>query len=151
DTIRVAVAGLNGRGGAHVGAFAPMKNVQIVCLVDPDTRTFNKRLSQVKKLAGNTPKTEQDIRKALQDKHIDAVTIPTPNHSHWLMTIWACQAGKDVYVEKPCSHNVREGRIAVEVARKHNRIVQHGTQGRSSGSWAKLAAIAKSGKLGKLL
>ena len=67
------------------------------------------------------------------------------------MTIWACQAGKDVYVEKPCSHNVHEGRIAVEAARKHNRIVQHGTQSRSSQRWADLAALAKSGKLGKLL
>jgi predicted dehydrogenase len=151
DTIRVAVAGLNTRGGAHINAFAPMKNVQVVCLVDPDTRTFAKRVKQVEKEGGNTPRTEQDIRKALQDKDIDVVTIATPNHWHALMTIWACQAGKDVYVEKPCSHNVREGRIAVDMAREHKRIVQHGTQGRSSGSWAKLAALVRSGKLGKLL
>ena len=73
----------------------------------------------------------QDIRRALEDRNLDAISIATPNHWHALMTIWACQAGKDVYVEKPCSHNVHEGRIAVETARKHNRIVQHGTQSRS--------------------
>ena len=78
----------------------------------------------------------QDVRKALDDKNLDAISIATPNHWHSLMTIWACQAGKDVYVEKPCSHNVHEGRIAVEAARKHNRIVQHGTQSRSSADWA---------------
>ncbi|MFO0840843.1 MAG: Gfo/Idh/MocA family oxidoreductase [Gemmataceae bacterium] len=151
DTIRVAVAGLNGRGGAHVSALAGMKGVQVVCLVDPDTRTFDKRIKQVEKLGGNTPRTEQDIRRVLEDKSIDAVTVATPNHWHAPITIWACQAGKDVYVEKPCSHNVREGRVAVETARKHHRIVQHGTQSRSSSSWARLAALARSGKLGKLL
>ena len=78
----------------------------------------------------------QDIRRALDDKNLDAVSIATPNHWHSLMTIWACQAGKDVYVEKPCSHNIHEGRIAVETARKYNRIVQHGTQSRSNGDWA---------------
>ncbi len=78
----------------------------------------------------------QDIRKALDDKNLDAVSIATPNHWHSLMTIWACQAGKDVYVEKPISHNVFEGRKCVEAARKYNRIVQHGTQSRSSGGRA---------------
>ncbi|MBY0460962.1 MAG: Gfo/Idh/MocA family oxidoreductase, partial [Gemmataceae bacterium] len=82
---------------------------------------------------------------------LNAVSIATPNHWHALMTIWACEAGKDVYVEKPCSHNIHEGRIAVEMARKHKRVVQHGTQNRSSQSWLDLAALAKSGKYGKLL
>jgi len=91
------------------------------------------------------------VRKALEDKNLDAVTIATPNHWHSLMTIWACQAGKDVYVEKPCSHNVHEGRIAVETARKYKRVVQHGTQSRASAQWETYRAIAKSGKLGKLL
>ena len=72
-----------------------------------------------------------DIRKALEDKNLDAVSVATPNHWHALITIWACQAGKDVYVEKPCSHEVHEGRLALTAARKYNRIVQHGTQGRS--------------------
>ena len=87
----------------------------------------------------------------LEDKSIDVVSIATPNHWHSLMTIWACQAGKDVYVEKPMSHNIHEGRIAVETARKYNRIVQHGTQSRSDMKVAKVVAAIASGKLGKLL
>ena len=97
------------------------------------------------------PPTVQDIRRVLDDKNVDVVSIATPNHWHALMTIWACQAGKDVYVEKPCSHNVHEGRIAVEAARRYSRIVQHGTQSRSSQEWALAAAAIRSGKLGKLL
>ncbi len=153
DAIRVGVAGLNSRGGAHVGEFAERlkDGVQIAYLIDPDTRTFAKRVRQIESKGGTTPRTVQDIRSALDDKNLDAISIATPNHWHALMTIWACQAGKDVYVEKPCSHNVHEGRIAVEIARKQKRIVQHGTQGRASNSWAKLAEIVKSGKLGKLL
>src|SRR5437764_77343 len=95
--------------------------------------------------------TKSAGRVLLEDKNLDAISIATPNHWHALMTIWACQAGKDVYVEKPASHNVHEGRIAVDTARKYQRIVQHGTQSRSTGSWANAAALAKSGKYGKLL
>ena len=109
---------------------ARQKGVEITYLIDPDTRTFAKRLKQIGDKAAK-PQTVQDVRKALDDKNLDAISIATPNHWHALMTIWACQAGKDVYVEKPCSHNVHEGRIAVEAARKYNRIVQHGTQSRS--------------------
>jgi predicted dehydrogenase len=151
DTLRLAVAGLNGRGGAHVSAFAGMKGVQVVCLIDPDRNTFAKRLKQVEAKGGNRPQTVRDVRQALDDKSIDALSIATPNHWHALMTVWACQAGKDVYVEKPCSHNVHEGRVAVEAARKHNRIVQHGTQRRSGAGWARVAAVIRSGQLGKLL
>ncbi len=151
DTIRVAVAGLNGRGSSHVGAYAGMKNVEIVYLVDPHEGTYKGRQKQLTDAKRSEAKTFTDIRKALEDKELNAVSIATPNHWHSLMTIWACEAGKDVYVEKPCSHNIHEGRIAVEMARKHKRVVQHGTQSRSSQSWADLAALAKSGKLGKLL
>jgi predicted dehydrogenase len=150
DRIRIGVAGLNGRGSSHVGAYAGMKDVEIAYLVDPDTRTYAKHLKTIASAKGETPKTIQDIRTALEDKNLDAISIATPNHWHALMTIWGCQAGKDVYVEKPCSHNVHEGRIAVEMARKHNCIVQHGTQNRSSNSWEQLAALVKSEKLGKL-
>jgi predicted dehydrogenase len=150
ETIRIAVAGINGRGGDHIKAWLPMKDVEIAYLVDPDTRLYAKRLKQVgEKFAA--PKTVSDIRTALDDKNVDAISIATPNHWHALMTIWGCQAGKDVYVEKPCSHNVHEGRIAVEAARKHNRIVQHGTQNRSNTNWANLAEVVKSGRYGKLL
>jgi predicted dehydrogenase len=151
ETIRLAVAGLNGRGGAHVGEFVKMPGVEIVYLVDPDTRTYGKRLKDIQKQGGRAPATAQDIRRVLDDKSVDAVSVATPNHWHALITIWACQAGKDVYVEKPCSHNVHEGRIAVAAARHHNRIVQHGTQNRSSHEWALAAAAIHSGKLGKLL
>jgi predicted dehydrogenase len=158
DTVRIAVAGLNNRGSAHVDGFAPMPDVEISYLVDPDTRTYAKRLKQLNerlekagKSGGQAPKTVQDIRRALDDNSVDAVSVATPNHWHALITIWACQAGKDVYVEKPCSHNIHEGRIAVDAARRHQRIVQHGTQGRSSLDWARAVAAIQSGKLGKLL
>jgi predicted dehydrogenase len=128
-----------------------MKGVEVVYLVDPDRRTFGKRQDQLSDLGRPKAGTETDIRKVLEDKNLDAVSIATPNHWHSLMTIWACEAGKDVYVEKPCSHNVHEGRVATETARKHKRVVQHGTQSRSSQNWEDLAALAKSGKLGKLL
>jgi predicted dehydrogenase len=151
DTIRVGVAGLNGRGSSHVDHFSKKDaGTQVIYLIDPDTRTYDKRVKTVEAKGGNTPQTVQDVRKALDDKDLDVITIATPNHWHALMTIWACQAGKDVYVEKPCSHNVHEGRIAVDTACKYNRIVQHGTQSRS-GSWAMMPELVKSGKYGKLL
>jgi predicted dehydrogenase len=151
DTIRVACAGLNGRGGSHVGAYVGMKNVEIAYLIDPDTKTFNKHIKTIEGKGGKTPKTVQDVRQALEDKELNVVSIATPNHWHALMTIWACQAGKDVYVEKPASHNVHEGRIAVEMARKNKCIVQHGTQSRSGNDGLRIQAYAKSGMLGKLL
>jgi predicted dehydrogenase len=151
DVIRVGVAGINGRGGAHIGTFTKAKGAQVTHLIDPDSRLFAGRVADVRKRAGNTPKTIQDIRHALDDNELDAVTVATCNHWHALITIWACQAGKDVYVEKPLSHNVHEGRIAVAAARKHGRIVQHGTQNRSSGGVAREIAAAQSGKYGKLL
>ncbi len=151
DTIRVAVAGLNGRGGAHVAEFLKAKNVEIAYLIDPDTRTYGKRLKQIEDKGGKAPRTVKDVRQALEDKDLHAVSVATPNHWHSLITIWACQAGKDVYVEKPCSHNVHEGAVAVQAARKYGRIVQHGTQSRSSRRWGEMAELVRSGQLGKLL
>src|SRR3954447_15778461 len=151
DTIRVGVAGLNGRGGSHVDAFSKMKGVEITYLIDPDSRTYGKHLKKLAAAGGAAPRTIKDVREALEDKNLDAISIATPNHWHALMTIWGCQAGKDVYVEKPCSHNVHEGRVAVEAARKYGRIVQHGTQSRSSRKWAEIAELVKSGRYGKLL
>jgi predicted dehydrogenase len=145
DEIRVAVVGINGRGGSHMREFHSMSGVRVVALCDVDSRVLDRRargFDQVEKY--------QDVRKLLDNKDIDAVSIATTNHWHSLITIWACQAGKDVYVEKPCSHNVFEGRKCVEAARKYKRIVQHGTQSRSNG-FSKLAAIAKKGVYGKLL
>jgi predicted dehydrogenase len=151
ERINVAVAGFHGRGQGHIGSLAGRKDTRIVYLIDPDTRLWDGAVKTVEKKGGNTPKCVQDVRKALADSNLDAISIATPNHWHALMTVWACQAGKDVYVEKPCSHNVREGRIATEIARKEKRIVQHGTQSRSSASWWRLAEIVKEGHYGKLL
>jgi predicted dehydrogenase len=153
DAIRVAVAGLNGRGASHVASYTDprLKGVQITYLVDPDKRTFAKRADAVKAQHNVTVTEVADIRKALDDKNVDVVSIATPNHWHAVMTIWACQAGKDVYVEKPCSHNIHEGRVAVEAARKFNRIVQHGTQSRTDSAKSNVMEVIKSGQLGKLL
>jgi predicted dehydrogenase len=151
DTVRIGVAGLNGRGGSHVGAYLGMKDVQITHLIDPHQATYKNHLKSIAAKGLPAPTCVQDVRKALEDKNLDAISIATPNHWHALMTIWACQAGKDVYVEKPCSHNIHEGRVAVQAARKHKRIVQHGTQNRASGGHANTAALAASGKYGKLL
>lgn len=151
DTVRMAVAGINGRGQAHISSFGKAENVEIAYLVDPDTRLFKDRTEQVEQHNGRTPKCVQDIRDVLDDPNIDAISIATTNHWHSLMTIWACMAGKDVYVEKPMSHNVFEGRQCVKAARKNNCVVQHGTQQRSSGSRAREIAALQSGKYGKLL
>ncbi len=150
DKLRVAVLGVNGRGRNHVTAFSGMKDVEVVAIVDPDRRTFAAPVSDAEKKQGRAPQPFQDLRKVLEDKTVDAISIATPNHWHALATIWACEAGKDVYVEKPCSHNVWEGRAAVEAARKHDRIVQHGTQSRSSSGVRGSIEYIQSGKLGKV-
>ncbi len=153
DRVRVGVAGINGRGRAHYGAFGKMKDrgVEVAYLIDPDSRLFDSRSKDVERIAGNKPTCVQDVREALEDKDLDAISIATCNHWHSLMTIWACQAGKDVYVEKPMSHNIFEGRMAVEAARKYDRIVQHGTQQRSSTRRHREIAAVQSGEYGELL
>lgn len=150
DAIRVGIAGVNGRGVEHIRQFASIPGVQITYLIDPDQKVLDRRVKEVQSLTGQTPKAIQDVRQALDDKELDVVTVATPNHWHSLIAIWACDAGKDVYVEKPCSHNVHEGRIAVDMARKKGRIVQHGTQSRSDAAWAGAIDFIKSGKAGKL-
>jgi predicted dehydrogenase len=153
DTIRVAVAGIHGRGNDHIKELLGLRSekVQIVTLVDPDSRLFESHQKSIREKTGQQPTCVQDVRKALEDKDLDAITIATPNHWHSLMTVWACQAGKDVYVEKPISHEVAEGRRCVEAARRHGRMVQHGTQQRSMAGRAAEIAAVQSGKYGKLL
>lgn len=150
DDIRVAAVGIGGRGGSHIRAFDNMSGVRVTALCDVD-RNILARCAKPFKDKNKPIDTYVDIRKLLEDKSIDAISIATPNHTHSLITIWACQAGKDVYVEKPCSHNIFEGRQCVEAAHKYKRIVQHGTQSRSSRSWARQVAAIASGKYGKLL
>jgi predicted dehydrogenase len=132
DRVRVALCGIRGRGGDHLHNYAQLPNVQIAALCDIDENVLRQRLAQMEKMGLPKPVTYTDVRKLLEDKSIDAVSIATPNHWHSLMAIWACQAGKDVYVEKPCSHNLWEGQQLVRAAQKYNRIVQHGSQTRSS-------------------
>jgi predicted dehydrogenase len=152
DRVRIAVAGINGRGHEHINEYLSMKHgVEIAYLVDPDSRLYESRSKIVKRRSGVTPKCVADLRKALEDKNLDAVSIASPNHWHSLLAIWAIQAEKDVYVEKPCCHNIFEGRKLVEAARRYNRIVQHGTQSRSDPHWAKAVAAVRSGQYGKLL
>ena len=131
DRVRIAVTGLHGRGWDHVTEISPLKNVEIAAFCDVDENVINQSLAEAEKLKLRKPATFTDFRKMLEEKSIDAVTIATPNHWHTLQSIWACQAGKDVYVEKPCSHNLWEGRQLVRAAEKYNRVVQHGTQSRS--------------------
>lgn len=133
ETIRVAVLGIRGRGRSHLGGFIGRDKVQVVALADPDSRLFEPRMKEFFDDKGvERPRCEQDLRRIMDDPSIDAVSIATPNHWHALASIWACQAGKHVYVEKPCSHNVFEGRKLVEAAKKYNRVVSHGTQIRSN-------------------
>lgn len=152
DRLRIAVAGLNGRGKAHIGGWLGQKNVEIAYLIDPDEKVLARRLKEVEgKVKGRYKvKGVKDIRTALEDKNLDAISIATPNHWHSLMTIWGAQAGKHVYVEKPMSHDVLEGRIAVEAQKKYGVVVQHGTQRRSSSGIAGLHEAIKAGKWGKL-
>ena len=132
DRVRVAICGVRGRGKDHIHGFARVPGAEIAALCDVDESVLNQRLGDVEKLGVAKPKSYVDVRKLLEDKDIDAISIATPNHWHSLMAIWACQAGKDVYVEKPCSHNWFEGRQLVSAVKKYKRICQHGSQSRSN-------------------
>ncbi len=132
DRVRVAICGVRGRGNDHIHGFSRVPNTEIAALCDVDESVLSKRLDEIEKRGLPKPKSYVDVRKLLQDKDIDAISIATPNHWHSLMAIWACQAGKDVYVEKPCSHNCFEGGQLVRAVKKYNRICQHGSQWRSN-------------------
>jgi predicted dehydrogenase len=152
DQLRVAVVGVNGRGMSHVGAFAGNSKLNTVVTVvcDADEGVIGRAMKTIEGRQGQAPRFEQDIRKVVESKDIDIVSIATPNHWHALAAIWALQNGKDVYVEKPVSHNVSEGRRIVEVARKYNRICQAGTQSRSTKGMRDAMAFLHAGKLGKI-
>jgi predicted dehydrogenase len=144
DRVRVAVCGLHGRGKDHISAFSHVSNVEIAALCDVDENVLRKRAGE----ANGKPQTYVDVRKLLEDKSIDAISIATPNHWHSLMAIWACQGGKDVYVEKPCSHNLWEGRQLVRAAEKYQRILQHGTQIRSAPAIQEAVKQLQNGSIG---
>ncbi len=150
DRINAAVLGLNGRGKNHIEGLMAQKNVQITTFVDPDLNVAGERAKEFEKKYGQKVNVVQDMRKAFENKDIHVVTVATPNHWHSLATIWACQAGKDVYVEKPGSHNIWEGRKMVEAARKYDRIVQHGVQLRSSVAIREAIQLLRDGYIGKV-
>ena len=151
DRVNVAIIGVRGRGSSLAGSFLAVPNASIEYLVDVDSNVLSSVANDIEKRTGKRPKAVQDLRRALDDKAVDAVVIATPDHWHAPATILACDAGKDVYVEKPCSHNIREGQLMVEAARRNKRIVQHGTQGRSRPSTRMAIEYAQSGKIGTVL
>jgi predicted dehydrogenase len=133
ELIRVATIGVNSRGNSMGGTFAAQKNTEVGIVCDVDERTIPKAIKTIMNAKQvQTPKSEKDCRKVLEDKSIDAIYIATPDHWHAPLTIMGCQAGKHVYVEKPLSHNPREGELAIEVARKYKKVVQMGAQRRSA-------------------
>jgi predicted dehydrogenase len=148
--IRCAVVGFNGRGKNHIEALSDMKGVRLVALCDVDKDVLDRETKKCNQ-AGQKVEGYTDIRKLLENKDIDAITIATPNHWHALGAIWAIQAGKDVYLEKPVSHEVWEGRQIVEAARKYGRIVQAGTQSRSSHGIAEAIAWVHEGHIGNIV
>ncbi|WP_321474756.1 Gfo/Idh/MocA family oxidoreductase [uncultured Paludibaculum sp.] len=148
DTIRVACVGLRGQGNSHIRAYEGMKNVEIAALCDIDESVLDKRLGEVATATGKKPARFVDLRKVLEDKSIDAISIATPNHNHTLQTIWALQAGKHVYVEKPASHNIYESKQIVAATKKYGKIVQHGVNARSTEGLREAAQQIKDGLIG---
>ncbi len=151
DRIRMSVIGCRGQGFGHLRRWAGMakeNNVVVKTICEVDENLWSERVKAVEDLQGIAPDTQYDMRSVFEDKDIDAVSIAAPNHWHALATIWAVQAGKDVYVEKPCSHNVFEGRKMVEAARKYNRIVQVGFQNRSIPNVRKAIQFLHNGGIG---
>ena len=147
DDLRVAQIGFRSQGNGHINTLTKTKGVRLVALCDVDRHVLDKKATEL----GGGIQTYTDIRKLLENKDIDAVSIAVPNHWHALATVWACQAGKDVYVEKPACHNLFEGRKMVEAARKYNRMVQCGTQCRSSQGLRDAVKYVQDGNLGKVV
>ncbi|MHC4396342.1 MAG: Gfo/Idh/MocA family protein [Planctomycetota bacterium] len=155
DNIRIAVIGLGGadsgkKGQQHVRMFNKLDGVRVVALCDVDSEHLEPEIKSFKERNENIT-AYTDARRILDNKFVDAIVIATPNHWHSLLTVWGCQSGKDVYVEKPISHNIWEGRKMVEAARKYKRIVQAGTQTRSDNGLKNAFEYIQQGNLGKIL
>jgi predicted dehydrogenase len=147
EAVRVGVVGLRGRGQLHMAMVSTIPGFRLAALCDVDPAILGRLAEKVNAGAQNV-RTFKDVRELIASKEIDAVTIATPNHWHALATIWACRASKDVYVEKPVSHNVFEGRRMVQAARKYGRMVQAGTQARSNPDMIEAVAWIRAGNLG---
>jgi len=144
ERVRVGLIGCGGRGMNVAKLMRDMPDVDFVAVCD----LYPPHLARAKEWAGSSAKEFKDFRRLLEQKDLDAVLIATPDHWHAIPTVLACQAGKDVYVEKPLAHNIREGRAMVAAARRHNRVVQMGTQQRSAPHYAEVARILRRGELG---
>lgn len=150
DKVNIAVIGVRGRGANLAVDFASRPDCDVAVLCDVDASLLESRIKSVEGVQGRAPRGEQDYRRVLEDKSIDAVVVATPDHWHAPLTVFACQAGKDVYVEKPVSHSPWEGRKMVEAARRYNRVVQVGTQNRSAPYNFAAKEYIDQGKLGKI-
>ena len=150
EDIRVAVIGFNGRGREHINSWRKTKGVRLTALCDVDSKVLGAEVDRLDK-DGQKVEAYTDIRKLLASKNVDAISIATPNHWHALATVWGLQAGKDVYVEKPVSYNVWEGEKMVQAAKRYHKIVQAGTQSRSSSGIKEAVAWVQKGNLGKIL
>jgi predicted dehydrogenase len=150
DRVRVAVCGIRGQGFEHIKEYSRMPNVEVAAVCDVDENIVRGRLADMERLAIPKPVVYNDPRRMMEDKSIDAISIATPNHWHALLTIWGCQAGKDVYCEKPGSHNWWEGRQMVRAAEKYNRIVQHGTNSRSNPAVREAIGKLREGLIGEV-
>jgi predicted dehydrogenase len=154
NRFRIAVCGVNGRGKSHISGFSKQDNVEIVYLVDPDSLVLENRVKQLREQEegiSNKVKGVADVRHVLDDKDVDAISVATPNSWHSQMVIWAAQSKKHCYVEKPASHDIYEGRVALAAAEKYGIVVQHGTQRRSDPKWARQVSDIRSGKYGKMV
>jgi len=153
DRINVAVIGIRNQGSVHINSWCSLKdshNVFLKTLCDTDERLFDSRIKMVNERTGAKPQVEWDIYKLLEDKEIHAVSIAVPNQWHALATVLACQAGKHVYIEKPASHNIWEGRKMIEAARRYNLRVQCGLNNRSSENVREAIKLIHEGGIGEL-
>lgn len=151
ERVQVGCIGVGGRAGFLLKAFAGQSNVDLVMICDVDTNKLPAAISTVESINGKKPEAVADFRKVVDHPKLDVVVVGTPDHWHAIPTILACQAGKDVYVEKPDGHNIVEGQRMVAAQKKHKRVVQMGTQARTSSHFQEAMAYIKTGKLGKCL
>ena len=150
ETINLGCIGVGGMGSNDMKKFMLTERVNIAAVCDVDSKRARQAAAIVEDETDEAPKIYSDYRKLLEQKDIDAVLVATPDHWHTICTINACEAEKDVYVEKPCAHNVTECRAMAAGAKKYNRIVQHGTQQRSGLHFIEAREYVRSGKLGKI-
>jgi len=150
DKVGIGVIGLGGRGRDHLKYYSKLPDARVVAICDVNQAQTERAVQIAGKLQGSQPQVHQDLRKLLEDKDVDAVSIATPNHWHALATIWACQAGKDVYCEKPACYNIFEGGAMVAAARKNNRIVQIGMQGRTIVHKQRAMELLHAGAIGQV-